>query len=1050
MITWKTKTLRVAIVAISIGVSGSLLAQVTDSTIRVSVVSVNGQPLTNSEVEIIHQPTGKSKTYRTSEGGKVIARGLRVGGPYVIKFPDGSQYAADPITELYTAVGQTVAVVLTAGDGTGSSAIEEIVIYGVLAPTNEGPGTTFNRERLDSTPSLSREISSLLQQDARANLDTNTGNLSIAGSNNRYNSLTIDGVRQNDDFGLNLNGNPTNRSPISLDAIESIALNIAPFAVEYGSFQGGNINVVTKSGTNKFHGTAFYTYSDEGFIGEESKGEDLSSPTFKDTVRGVSFGGPVIQDKLFFFASYEESETTTPFPISLGNADGIASANEVDLVTQAQMDRALQIARDVYNYDGGTFDADNGSSDEKLLLKADWDINESHRLSATYQNTDGTMVVDDFTFFRNPAFASPSSHRFNSRQELTAYSINLFSDWTDNLSTEIKYTSKKVATDNRSIGLPGPGEAHIATDTGGVIHIGPDHFRHANDLDNDLTTLKLRATYTLNDTHNITAGYERDQLEIFNQFVPWSLGEFFYSSLDEYEARNSFRVAYGNATTGNPIDRTAVFEVVTDIFYLQDEWYVSKHLQLNFGVRYETISSDDAPVFNQNFLDRTGVRNDYVFDGESLFLPRLGFEYQLNERTIVRGGAGKFGGGTPNVWLSNSYSQDGIRGTFRAQMNGNFDQLDGIPQALIDNVSQIDPTADVDAILPGTNIASVWKYNLGVEHELDLSRIGLGDGWQLQADVLITDVVDAFVWSEQRQGQVGVAPDGRPVRALVGFGFRRDILLQNNGEGRAEVYTLQLSKVFDTNYGLFRFTSGYSHQDIDEVNPGARFTAFDTYGSPAHIDGEDQLNGVTYAAHTETPNRITANLNWSYQLFGENTTSVSLNYAGRSGKNYSYTYRGAGPFGGYQLLGDFSPKLLYVPTGVDDPLVTYGANIDTQAFNNFIQSTDCLDSVRGGIVGRNTCENDWVHRVDLRISQGFRVAEDHVFEVFLDVENLGNLLNNDWGRYEEFVFNTPAVSATLTDDGSQFIYDNFSGAPGKAVYRVPSVWKAQLGFRYTY
>ena len=1049
MTTRISRTVRLTCIAILFGFSGAVFAQTSDSTIRVEVVDGNGQPLANAEVEIIHEPTGSAKTYRSNDSGRAVARGQRVGGPYTIRFPGSSSNTANPINNVFTTVGQTQTIVLTAG-----GPMEEIRVVGsfTAVETNVGPGSTFNRERLDSTPSLNRDINSLLQQDPRANFDTQNGNLSIAGSNNRYNSLTIDGIRQNDDFGLNLNGSPTNRSPISLDAIESIALNIAPYDVEFGAFQGGNVNVVTKSGTNEFDGTVFYTYSDDNFIGEESDGETLASPNFEETVFGISVGGPIIKDKLFFFASYEESELATPFPLTLGNDDGINSAGEVDVITQAQMDQALQIAASRYNYDGGTFDAANDTSDERLLLKFDLDINDDHRASLTYQNTDGVRIIDDFTFFRNPTFASPSSHRFTNRAELTALSLNVFSDWTDNFSTTFKYSNKEVATDNRSVGADGVGEAHISTlspnGQSGTIHIGPDHFRHANDLDNDRVTYNLTGTYAVNDDVTLTFGYERDELDTFNQFVPWSKGEFFYNSLDDYENGITSRVAYGNATTLNPLDRVAIFDTTTNVFYIQNEWLATDALTLTFGVRYETVSNGENVVDNPNFRARVGQENTYNFDDESLFLPRFGFEYEIGERTTLRGGAGQFGGGTPNVWLSNSYSQDGIRGTFRTQVNGDFDQNAGIPQVLLDRVAQVNPTTDVDSIAPGTPISSVWKYNLGIEHDLDLSGIGLGDGWNLQADLLVTDVKDAYVWSERRNGTTGVlAPDGRPIRE---FSFARDMVMSTTDEGSATVVTGQLSKIFDTRVGQWNLYAGYTFQDIEEVNPGARFTAFDTFGSPAHIDTEDQGRGVTYAANTETEHRFTFGVNWVNQWFGDNDTSLTLNYSARSGRNYSYTYQGGGPFGGYGLLGDFSPKLVYIPTGLNDPLVTYGGNIDQNALNAYISGEDCLNAARGRILERNTCQNDWVHRWDLRFSQDFNVSGDHTLQFFLDVENFGNLLNEDWGRYSEFVFNTPLVSASITSDGSQVVYDNFNSAPGQAVYRIPSVWRMQLGFRYSF
>lgn len=1061
---WKHKVLNTTIAAILLGASSQVFADATDSSIRINVTGPNGQPMANSQVEIIHTPTAKSRIYNTSESGRVIARGMKVGGPYVIRFPEDSKYTStQPINNLFTSVGQTASATLTITDKKPIKDIEviQIVSRGSLnsGETSEGPGSYFSRDKLDASPSISRDIGALLQQDSRANFDTNTGNLSIAGANNRFNSLTVDGVRQNDDFGLNLNGSPTNSSPIALDSIESIALNIAPFGVTYGSFQGGNVNVVTKSGTNEFHGTAFYTYSDDSLVGDKSKGKKLESDTFEDTTFSFSLGGPIIENKLFFFINYEESETTQLFPLLLDNQNNNNDPNEIQNVTQAQMDRVIQLARDEYAYDAGTFNSDHSTSDEKLLVKLDWEINDDHRMSLTYQDTDGTKVVDDFSFYRNPTFASPSSHRFNSRQSLEAVSVNVYSYWTENLSTEFKVFNKKVVTDNSSIGSKVNdnglfiGEAHIATDTGGTIHVGPDHFRHANVLNNDMMGVKFVATYELNDDHTITAGYERDTLEIYNQFVPWSQGEYFYSSIDAYEAHDANSVAYGNALSENPADRTAAFETTTDTLYIQDEWYATDELTLTFGLRYETVTNDNGPVYNENFFARTGLRNDYVFDGEDIILPRLGFTYDLNDETVIRGGIGKFGGGTPNVWISNSYAQDGIRGNFRKQARGlSVDQLDGIPQTLRDAVTSEDVNADVDAVKPGTPLPSVWKYNIGITHELDLSMIGLGDDWHLMADVLVTEVEDAFIWTDLRQGDTGVdAPDGRPIRESKGFGFQRDVLLTTTDQGHGEVYTAQLTKLFETNVGDFNFSLGYSHQHINEANPGARFTAFDTYGSPAHVDAEDQSDGVTYAANTETQERWTSSLFWSHSLFGDNLTSIGLTYASRSGKNYSHTYsNGNAGFGGLGLIGSFNPKLLYIPTGTNDPLVTYAAGMDGQAFDDYIDSKSCLSEARGTVVGRNTCQNDWVHRWDIRISQEIKVFGDHSLLLFFDIENIGNLINDDWGRYEEYGFNTSTVASSIVNGGSQYEYSGFNGAPSPAVYKIPSVWKAQLGLRYTF
>ena len=257
--------------------------------------------------------------------------------------------------------------------------------------------------------------------------------LSIAGGNIRSNSLTVDGVKQNDDFGLNKNGYPGRRSPISLDAIEQLPVNIAPFDVTYGDFQGGSVNVVTKSGTNEWHGSAFYYRSDESLIGSKSEGENLNIGDFTEDTYGFSVGGPIIEDKLFIFASYEKFESTSPYQFTLDNDNGVIESNERIGVTQADFDEISRIANDVWGYDIGGFDVAKEEDDEKLLVKLDWFINDDHRASLTYQDNEGNSVRDFFaeSFTVN---ATAESNRYNQAETLEVFSFQLFSDWTADFS----------------------------------------------------------------------------------------------------------------------------------------------------------------------------------------------------------------------------------------------------------------------------------------------------------------------------------------------------------------------------------------------------------------------------------------------------------------------------------------------------------------------------------------------------------------------------------------------------------------------------------------
>ena len=260
----------------------------------------------------------------------------------------------------------------------------------------------------------------------------------MAGANFRFNSVTIDGVAQNDNFGLSKNASATQRTPISIDAIEAINVNIAPFDVTYGNFIGGNINIVTRSGTNDFEGSAFYFTTGDSMTGDESDGVDLAIGDFNEDYYGFTFGGPIVRDKLFFFANYEKFETTRPSNTqTIGNIAG---------VNQQDVDTVRNIMQTEYGFDPGPFAASDDDEDEKILLKLDWHINDDHRAAFTYQVADGDVLFDDF-----PEVAVLQSNRYNINEKLTAYSLRLFSQWTDQFSTEFKFGTKDV--ENRQISV---------------------------------------------------------------------------------------------------------------------------------------------------------------------------------------------------------------------------------------------------------------------------------------------------------------------------------------------------------------------------------------------------------------------------------------------------------------------------------------------------------------------------------------------------------------------------------------------------------------------
>lgn len=1048
-------------------------AQETSSGLRGQVIDQNGDPVTTGTILVVHEPTGTSRRLTTNDRGQFSARGLPVGGPYTVTLIDATSYQSETVENLYLSLGQSENVVIAAVLQQDVAALDELVVTGASVERllQTGAGSNFGREDIEKATAIDRDLKSILREDSKVVVDNTVDGgpgLSIAGSNIRFNSLTVDGIAQNDNFGLNKNGYPTRRSPISLDAVEALSVNIAPFEVTYGSFLGGNINVVTKSGTNDFEGTGYFLYSSDSITGDESKGEELPVGDFREKTWGFSLGGPILKDKLFFFANYEKFDTTRSFPFALDNADGVLTGTEIPNVTRDDVARAVQIARDVYGYDALGFDAANDEEDEKFIAKVDWNINDYHRASFTYQRSEGNLVRD---FFSNPTTQTAAllSNRYNMNELLKTYSFQAFSDWTPNFSTEVKIGYKDVATDQTPVSQNFAAFT-VTTPNGGTIRLGPDQFRHANDLDNDTRFIKIKGDYFLGD-HTLTFGYEQEKIDIFNLFVPWSQGEFTFDNFDDFANRRSNFITYGNAFSGNPDDAAADFSFTNHVGYIQDEWTVLPELTIFAGVRYEVINNSDEPAFNQAFFDRNGFSNTENLDGNDLILPRLGFNYAFDDRTVFRGGAGLFGGGTPNVWLSNSYANTGILSTigFFPRLSGApFDDIFANVDALLQgNITDetareflqqfLTPSAiaDTNAIDPGFDTPSSWKFNLAVDRTFDLSNFGLGDGWLVTAEGIWTSVKDAVIWRETRREVVGTAPDGRPIYNGPATGPNPgdpgfDLILDNTSKGHSSVYNFDLQKTFFTEHaGTFDARFSYSRQNIKEVNPGNAFIAFEGFGQPATFDRNAD---ILYNSEFEVKNNITANLTWEKNIFGNNRTLINLFYSGRSGRHFSYTYGRTFAFGG-SFLSDFDnldSQLLYVPVGLNDALVTGDADT-LAALDNFISNESCLDSARGGIVARHACRTSWVNRLDLHFLQEIGLPGwDHRLELTFDIENLTNLINNDWGRQESFLqpFNAPVVDVAINDQG-QYVYSNFRN-PVETVSTIPSVWKMQVGIRYRF
>lgn len=1045
------KTLRLSLVAsalaLSLGLAGPAAANSTSSSIKGYVTGPSDTPAAGTVVTITHVPSGTSKQTTVNASGVFSAKGLRVGGPYTIKI-DSNSYADETINNVYLSLGETFPLEVALKQ----QAVERIEISGQVVSSNYGstsPATHFDLSDLETTPSVTRDIKDTVRVDPRVYVDESGGSDSIqcAGSNPRFNSLTVDGVRMNDNFGLNRNGYPTERMPFSFDAIDQVAVELAPFDVSYGGFTACNVNAVTKGGTNEFTGSTFFDYTNDSMSGDEIEGKSIELGSYNVKRYGVNMGMPIIEDKLFFFVAYEELEGSSTFQYdALDDATG---------VSQATVDRIIQIARDNYNYDPGSLVPSMPVFDEKLLLKLDWNINDAHRASFVYNYNDGNTI--------SPSDAgsnrlSLSNHFYERGAELNSYVTSLYSDWTDNWTTEIRVGYSEL--DNRQVSIDqasGFGEMQIRAENGVTVYIGPDDSRQSNKLNYDNWSFKFANTLYLGD-HTLTFGYERETLDVFNLFVQHSQTETRFRSVDDFESGAADRIYYGNASSHNPNDAAGEFEYAINTLYIQDEYeFLDYDLTISYGLRYDKFTSDDYPSYNPLFEMRHGFSNQQNLDGVDLLQPRVGFNWAADDQLEVRGGVGLYSGGNPNVWVSNSYSNDGIRNVQRrtgaVQVLGP-DAIDfvegtgpgyGIPASLYEQIGSFSPNSDTNVTDPNFEMPSEWKWSLGATYTTE-------DDYVFTADILYTDKQDSAVIYDLAKVQNGTAPDGRPLYGAPDYtgtpneGFRgSDFVLTNVGgdyvkgaDAESTILSFSVNKAFDNG---FKFSASYAYTDAKDVHPMTSSVAFSNYHNIAVVDPQSpQLAPSNY----EIPHRITFNASYVREFVEGYETKISLFGQANEGRPYTYAFTDRTSGLGFN---DADRQLLYIPQE-NDALVEYGEGFDLAAFNAWIQA-EGLEGYRGKIIGRNVLDSDWWVKFDLRVEQelpGF--YKDHKASAYFVMENVGNFINDDWGVLKQGNLLQGAVEAEV--DGDKYIYQEFTNPQRQSVSNSASLWEVRLGVKYKF
>ncbi|XPF95235.1 TonB-dependent receptor [Colwellia sp. RE-S-Sl-9] len=1063
-------------VVLALGLSTSAMAADTSSGIRGTIVGPAGNAAANTTIIVTHEPSGTRKTLTTNDSGAFFAQGLRVGGPYTIEI-DSDKFQDKKLSNVYISLSEVFRV----SESLEDLNVERIEVTGTstLYEQISGSESTFYGDQISKAASFNRDIKDIARQNPMAVVGNDGSSLYLAGSNPRYNSLKVDGVKLNDDFGLAGNGYPTERSPIAFDSIEQLSVAIAPFSAKEGGFSGGQLSVVTKSGTNDFHGSVFFEKAQDSWAGDPEHpetGEDIKLK-FKEESYGATLGGPIIKDKLFFFASYETFEA--PSTVNTGPA-GSGVANEVSNVSLSDLERVVSTAQSKYGYDAGSWDASIPLEDEKYSLKLDWNINDDHRASLTYgygfSNSAGNTAGRSNELYL-------SSHWYNRTNEYKTYVGQVFSYWTENFSTEMKASYKESTNSQASVGGLEFGEVKI-DHGGGTINLGSDDSRHANQLSNETLQLRFSGEYLLDD-HAISFGWEYEKVDVFNIFMQHYLGSWYFDSIEDFESGNADWFEYQNNPSLNRDDAAASFSLSNHAFYVEDSWDVNDSFNLTYGLRYERISNSDKPTENPLFEERNGFKNNENLDGTDIFLPRVGFKWDLDEEIeglTLRGGFGLFSGGSPNVWVSNSFTNDGSRiAAYSSRNESDADQSlvdaylnnpdpSSIPQRALDAISgsSLDgANSNIDAIDPDFEIPSTWQYSVAADYVADFSAIGLGENWNISGEVLYKKVKDGVIWEDlSRQvdtsrGLNGYTVDGRPI---YGFAFntdseayqagdqgrgRRDILMTNIGGGETLIKTFSLSKTFESGLNM---NFSYTNTDVED-----RFAASGTSSNTSYEFHPvyDPQNVALGTSSYETKHRITFNLRYSTEFIGGYATTFHAFFERKSGRPYSWVlgknFNETGLDGDLDLHPAYLP---YIPTGADDAAVDF---VNGMSYSEIVSQLEVLGlSTEGGALAKNNQRGPWVSSLDLRIEQELPgIFDGHKGLLYLDIDNAWAIIDKDSARVykNEFGNSTSDLFGYDINDQGQYVYSSKNAEADDAPIVFEdraSTWNVKIGVKYTF
>ena len=1080
------------------------VAQVTTSGIN-GIVTANNEEVIGATVSAKHVPSGSVYRAVTNMNGRYTITGMRSGGPYEVEV-SYIGYQTKKFTGIQLSLGQNtvVDVVLTEG----SEMLQEVEIVASARNTmrsdRSGAVTNLNNDQMAAVPTVGRSMTDIMKMTPQS---SSASGMAIGGGNYRQSSITVDGAAFNNAFGLGSSPLPGGGTPISLDALDQMTISITPYDVRQSGFTGGGINAVTKSGTNEFKGSV-YTY----ITSTSLKGNRVANTVFavddghNDTY-GLTFGGPIIKDKLFFFVNgeYEDNVTTGPNALAGDGSLPYTTTNRRPQIEQ--LESLSDYMQKTYGLTTGPWQGYNVKTPAyRILARVDWNINDNHKFNIRFTKSNrksssaasgsrsvGSNRSNDIYNGSNNTYGNTSNYgmsslssRYYAEYKFTSFAAELnskFGKVNNTLRGTYSFQDQPRSTeygDNYPVVeiLMNDGQDHYPT----WAYTG-DIFTYGNLAQTKTTVITDELNVTLG-KHNLFAGIQFEHNFAANGYAQAAAGYYTFEATPEEAAAGNWGAVFGRGprtfgmTYGNNANHSMfTSEMKTNqwSFYVQDNISWSERFRMSVGFRFELPSYPSlADNFNEDYykLDFGGkhFRTDNVPDASLSFSPRIGFNWDINgtRKYILRGGTGLFVGRMPFVWLVSAVGNSGMGQTTYWATQANGKTLPNFTMSQEDMLKQIGATSSTT--IPGSptilsedlRMPKTWKASLAFDAKLpwdiDFTLEGIYN-WDLNPVVVSNANV---YWDGVSTVDLG---HGDIRHKMSTYNSQSAYVLENAGtKAHYASLSFQLNKSFD--FGL-NLNASYTLQTAKSYTEGIGdqvSSAYNNYRNSIHAVNDNETGYATYVA----PNRFLLSATYKLKESKNVTNTFSLLYDA-----YQYGYLGTYSYSRYSYIFNSNinndpsapGNLIYVPASRQELNnwdfkegkingEPYTAEMQRDDFWTFIEQDDYLQDRKGQYAERGGAKMPWHHQLDFKYLRDMSIKwgkTKHTLQLGLDIENLLNFLCKDWGLYKQITGNTLLTYDTKTN---QYTYNLVNGARHLSTSQnyesTASTYRIQFTIRYLF